>query len=759
MNFEPEAQAAVDAAKRSVADGAKLDAMTLLAALYYGSGLNDRYPQLSRCLERPVERRKRTPSAVEIDETLQIVLDDLVDDKPVSAASLSAALLENAAVQHRFTEGGVQESEVAAVLAGLAGGGGAEPPATVSTWRSSREREEALAALSSFGRALTVTEPPHRGAAQMEKPLLSLIRTLCKMRRRNALILGQPGTGKSALVYELARRLVRGDASLPARIRDLDIFELSPAFLRSGAGIVGQYEERVKTLIQTLTAHPRIVLFVDEIHSFLQSSMHERGPFSDSNETFKAALGHGDFACIGCTTTAEYRFFMERDRALARRFSIINLEPPTPEEAVRILESRRPAVVKYYEPLRIPDAILTRAVELSEQYLPSRFQPDKSIQLRDEACASCVALDPPLEEVTEAALWSGLEDIIGHGIARSGVVTEADLLAQLRARIIGQDEVLCEIVRAFVAGLGGWSKGSRPRGVYFFAGPTGVGKTETAVLLAKVLGGGRESLLRVDCNTLQGGHDASPALNILLGPPPGYVGYVRGQGGALSRIRDNPECVVLFDEIEKAHPGVGKTLLQVLDTGQVDDNDGNRLDFRRAYIVFTSNAGCVYDREAHVGFDHAAETAREPAGPTVNLDAVRAELRRAGYGEEFFGRIGHWFCFRALDAAAIARVVELQLQRLREMAGQRKLELDWDPGIVAHLSARWQPRFGVRHMTSILRNRIEEQLGVAGAQGELKGVSRIHLRLISTADSAQPPELVGLATRELCGDTLFVNLA
>jgi ATP-dependent Clp protease ATP-binding subunit ClpA len=758
MNFDPLAQAAVDLAKRAVPDGHKLDAMTLLAALVHGTGLRERYPQLARSLARPVERRKRTPAEVDVDETLQAALDELADaGRAVTADELAAALLENASVQHQLAAGGVGESEVASVVAGLGGGGSPEAPVAAPGWRGSHEREEALAALSSYGRVLTLTEPPHRGAVQMEKPLQSLIRTLCKMRRNNALILGQPGTGKSALVYELARRLVRGDPSLPPRIRDLDIFELSPAFLRSGAGVVGQYEERVKALIQTLTAHPKIVLFVDEIHSFLQSSMHERGPFSDANESFKAALGHGDFACIGCTTTAEYRFFMERDEALARRFSRIQLEPPTPGEAVRILEARLPAMAKYFDPLRIPDAILARTVELTEQYLPSRFQPDKSIQLLDEACAYCITAEPPLAEVTEAALWSGLEDIIGHSIARSGRITEGDLLAQLRAKIIGQDDALCAIVRAFVAGLGDWSKGSRPRGVYFFAGPTGVGKTETAVLLGKVLGGGRESLLRVDCNTLQGGHDAAPALHILLGPPPGYVGYVRGQGGLLSRVRNNPECVVLFDEIEKTHPGVGKLLLQVLDTGQVEDNDGNRLDFRRAYIVFTTNAGCTYDRQTAIGFDHSGET--EPAAPTVDLEAVRADLRRVGFGEEFFGRIGHWFSFRALDKSAIAQVVQLQLERLRDIASQRRLQLDWDPGIVGRLSERWQPRFGVRHMASILRNRIEEQLGVAGAQGELKGVKKIHLRLLPSAGAEDPQGPVGLATRELRDDTLFVNLA
>ena len=758
MNFDAEARAAVDLAKRSLPVGAALDLPTLLSAVYYGSPLSERFPGLAKCLDRPQERRKRTPPEVDVDEGLQPVLDELADgDDAVTLDELAGALLDSEAGGAWLRERGLSGEDLAAVLRELGGAASLEAD-PVSTWRGSHEREEAIAALTSYGRMLTVGEPPHRGGVEFEKPLASLVRTLCKMRRRNALVLGQPGTGKSALVYELARRLVRGDASIPARIRDLDIFELSPAFLRSGAGVVGQYDERIKTLIQTLTAHPKIVLFVDEIHSFLQSSMHERGPFSDANESFKAALGHGDFACIGCTTTAEYRYFMERDQALARRFSIILLEPPTPEAAVRILTARRPAMLQYYAPLRIPDAILKRAVELTEQYLPSRFQPDKSIQLLDEACAFCVTSEPPLPEVTEDALWSGLEDVIGHSIARSTTVTETNLYEQLRAKIIGQDETLRRLARSFVAGLGRWSKDSRPRGVYFFSGPTGVGKTETALLLSKVLGGGRESLIRIDCNTLQGGHDAAPALSILLGPPPGYLGYVRGQGGLLSKVRDNPESVVLFDEIEKAHPGVGKLLLRIIDVGQEDDSDGNRLDFRRAYIIFTTNAGCTYDRRSSIGFA-GAEAEPAPAAPTVDVEALKAELRQLGLGEEFLARIGEWFAFRGLGPESIGEVVRLQLERLRLKAEERGYTLTWEPAVVVHLAEQWQPRFGVRHLSTILRNRIEEQLGVAEAQGELKGVKAIRLALLETTGVGAAQGLVGLASSERRDDTMIVHLA
>lgn len=752
MNFDPESRAAVDLAKRAIPKGAELDLGTLLAALYHSTAIKERFPQLGSYLDLPEEVRKRTPKEVDVAEPLQPILDDLLEDPDtVTPEEFFTALIESEVGQEYLMSQGMSEKDLDSVMVALGG-----PGLTGSDWRDSPERESVIDDLSTFGRMLTVSELPSRGIVEMEKPLRSLIRVLSKMRRRNAMVIGHAGTGKSALVHELSRRLARQDASIPARLRDLDIFELSPAFLRAGAGIVGEYEKRLKKLLGILQEHPKVVLFVDEIHSLLQSSMHERGPFAEANETFKAALARGDFACIGCTTTSEYRFFIERDTALARRFSIIKIEPPSVTATVGILHARRPRMLEYYSPLQIPDEVLERTVELTEEYIPGRYQPDKSIQLLDEACAYCVTADRPAEEVGEEALWSALEDIIGHSVVRSEKLDEGELYEKLRSKIIGQDETLRRIARAFVAGMGAWVKKTRPRGVFFFAGPTGVGKTETAVVLSKILGGGRESLVRVDCNTLQGVHDPGPALHILLGVPPGYVGYVRGKGGLLSRIRDKPESIVLFDEIEKAHPGVGKVLLQIIDKGNVEDNDGNFLDFRRAFIIFTTNAGCVYDSH-QVGFDRSG--ASTVTSPKVDTEALKAELRGLGLGEEFLGRISHWFNFQGLQVDSIEKIIKIQLDRLRQKAHEMRYELAWDADIVSYLSSQWQPRFGVRHLTTILRNRIEEQLSVADAQGELKGVKKIYLEVLDTIDEDEARRFAGVAERELQGDTLIINLA
>jgi ATP-dependent Clp protease ATP-binding subunit ClpA len=733
LKLDAEAQAALDLAKRSLADGEELDVARLLRALCHTSSLRETQPALAERFAPLQALRTETPEKVIVAAELRPILGRFAQaDQETGANALFQALAE---------------SETGRKLLGAATPG----------WRDSPERRKAVDALSTFGRMLTVGEPPHAGSVEMEETIRSLVRTLTRMRRRNAILVGPPGTGKSAVIYELARRLVTTHPSIPERLRDFDLFELSPSFLRSGASVVGQYDERVKTLIGILKAHPKIVLFVDEIHSLLQSGMHERSPWSDANESFKSVLGRGEITCLGCTTPAEYRHYIEPDKALVRRFSVLRLDPPSREATLAILKARRPRMEAYFEPLRIPDAALEKARELSDEYLPGRFQPDKSIQLLDDACAWCATSDPPVAEVTEDALWHALEDMIGHSVVRSERLTEQDVYEQLRARIIGQDDALHAIARAFVSGLGGWTRSSGPRGVFLFCGPTGVGKTETALRLAELLAGRRLALLEVNCNTLQGaGHDAGPAINVLLGPPPGYVGYVRGQGGLLTRVRDVPECIVLFDEIEKADPAIAKVLLQILDDGRIEDSAGNPLDFRRAFIVFTTNAGAVYERH-RIGFVEA-EGAPPLETPSADVESVRGELRGRGFGEEFLGRIGHFIVFGGLSRDAIREIIGVQLARLRDTADLRGYALGWEPEIVEYLSAAWEPRFGVRHLATILRHRIVEQLSVAEAQGELAGVKRIALDAPPNDAPLPPGAPPGAASRERREDTLVIHL-
>ncbi|WP_374692617.1 AAA family ATPase [Accumulibacter sp.] len=750
LNLDGEAQAALDLAKRAVPPGGELNTDILLSALLRSPTLEDLVPPGVAVAFPPLDTTAGPPGTVAVAPTLQPVLAELSRQSgPLTPAILCQALLDSTAGQQWWLARGMAENERTTLSSSLARLAGAVvQPAAPAGWRGSAERRQAIEALGPYGRMLTAVALPTQQVWGLEPVIASLVRTLSRMRSRNAIVTGQPGTGKSAVIYEFARRLVAGDDSIPPKLRQLDVFELSPAFLRAGASVVGEYDHRVKALLTILEAHPQIVLFVDEIHSLFQSGIHERGPFSDANETFKGKLGRGEITCIGCTTLAEYRHSIEPDRALARRFTEIRLEPPGPAAAVDILKARRPQIQAYFAPLVIPDTIIEQTVKLTEEYMPSRFQPEKSLRLLDEACAYCATATPPLKEVSEDALWQALGDITGQRRRREPF-RERELLERLRQRILGQDPALEAITRAVIAGHGDWLNRHGPRAVMLFAGPTGVGKTETAVLLGELLG---DWLLRVNCNTLQGsGRDIGPVINVLLGAPPGYVGFVRGQGGALSKIRDHPASVVLFDEIEKADPGVSRILLQILDEGRIDDHEGNPLDFRRSVIVFTTNAGSGQGQRP-IGFaaDDPADRARSAA------DAVKDALRGLGYADEFLGRIGHTIVFHSLDRRTMRGVLERQLGGLRESAELKGYELSWDTELIEHLAAQWQPRFGVRHLTALLRIRIVEQLSLAEAQDELCGVRHIRVGIL-------PPDVRGVdvasrVTRRREDDTLIIEL-
>jgi ATP-dependent Clp protease ATP-binding subunit ClpA len=763
LKLTPDAERARDLAKRCVPEGQALEIDGLLRALFHSSSLSVRLPKLASVLSPPKELRKETPAAVPLGPELKPVFAELASraQEPLSPEAWFSALLESEPGQAYAKAVGIPPDALAGLEGGVKEEIGAEDAGETrptNGWRESADRKEVVEALATYGRMLTLGDPPQKNVVELDKPLRSLFRALIKRKQRSAMVIGLPGTGKSALVYEFARRLVRNDLSVPEKIRDHDVFELSPVFLRSGASLVGEYEKRVSALLRILAAHPKVILFVDEAHSMFQSGIHQRGPFSDANEAFKQAIMSGDLSLIGCTTTAEYRHFIEPDQALAQRFTTVTVEAPSKAKTREIMLARRGGVEDFYR-VRIPDALLHRIVDLTEEYLPARAQPRKSIQLLDEACSYCLIQDPPVSELSEKEVWQALEDTIGHSVIREDALTEDTVLARLKGKIVGQDEVLSGIAKAFVAGMGGWVKGAdNPRGVFLFSGPTGVGKTETALLLSEILGGGSESLLRVDCNTLQGdGRDGGPAQNVLFGPPPGYLGYVRGQGGVLNRIRDNPECIVLFDEIEKADPSVGELLFRIIDDGTCEDMEGNRLDFRRSFIVFTTNAGAVYDQQTAIGF--AGQKTGPPSEPTTDRSALEVHFAGMGLGQAFLGRISHSFDFKGLKPDAVRIILASQLQGLAEVAENRGYDLEWEETVLDHLVSQWQPRFGVRHLVAILRNRVVEQLSVADAQGELSGVETIRLEVMEAGRRESLGEMSGVAIRERDENTLVISLA
>jgi ATP-dependent Clp protease ATP-binding subunit ClpA len=723
--------AAVELAKSALPASAKLDTGTLMAALVHSSHLKTDYAFLVQVL--PAPRPIRQPSgSVVLEDGLRVVVNGLLagSGPEVGVDEFFLRLLDS-------EEGGravqaLPRSQLDALAADLRRG---KRGSATAGWRQSEERRTALAALAPFGRVLTervLDERPFDGRAD---ELGALVRALCKPKRRSALVVGQAGTGKTALVRELARQIVQGADTLPARVRELDIFEILPTKLKSEASMAGQYEARLEAIITVLREHPQIVLFIDEIHSFLQSSVHHRGTFSEANESLKASLGHGEIACIGCTTLSEYRHFIEPDEALVRRFKVIRLAPPTRQATLSVLRRRAPAMEEHFG-VAIAATLLERAIDLSERYLPGRSQPDKSLQLLEDACAFACTQTPPQRELGEPALLMAVEDVIGHSVVRAGQLTEESVLERLRERFVGQDKVLAEISRAFVAGLSEIMSRKGPRGVFLFSGPSGSGKTEVAVELSRILSD-RPALIQINCNGLSGGYDGGPLQSVLFGPPPGYIGYARGQGGVLSRIRDLPEAIVLFDELDKAPPRIYEQLLQIIDKGIIEDLEGRPLDFSRAFIIFTSNGGWRNSSRRLVGFGTAEDS---EANRLSAIESVRQALAQDGMPPEFMGRIRHFFVFETLSREAVATVIARQLARLGERVRAQGLALEWHQTLIPHLLAHWEPRLGVRHLHRMLENRVVEQIGVADAQGELAAVRTIRLQVLDGANAGRGGE-------------------
>ena len=558
------------------------------------------------------------------------------------------------------------------------------------------------------------------------------IEILCRRRKNNPLLVGEAGVGKTAIAEGLARLVV--EKKVPEVLADCTIYALDMGALIAGTKYRGDFEKRLKGVVSELKKRPGAILFIDEIHTVIGAGA-ASGGVMDASNLIKPVLASGELRCIGSTTYQEYRGIFEKDHALARRFQKIDVVEPTVAETIEILRGLKPKFEEHHG-VTYADEALVAAAELAERHINDRHLPDKAIDVVDEAGAS-LRLKPAAEREATVTV-AHIEGVVARiarippkNVSTSDREVLANLQRNLKLVIFGQDAAIDALAAAIKMSRAGLGNERRPVGSFLFAGPTGVGKTEVTRQLAIALG---VEFLRFDMSEYMERHTVSR----LIGAPPGYVGF--DQGGLLTEaIAKQPHCVLLLDEIEKAHPDVFNLLLQVMDHGTLTDNNGRKADFRHVIIVMTTNAGAVEMNRASIGFtqqDHAVD----------GMEAVRRI-----FTPEFRNRLDAIIQFAPLDQPTIERVVDKLLIEVEAQLEQKSVALIVDEAARHWIAVRgYDPKMGARPMARVLQEHVKRPLAEELLFGRLAGGGSVRVSLAEDGESlaleirpARSPELLG----------------
>ncbi|MES1982720.1 MAG: ATP-dependent Clp protease ATP-binding subunit ClpA [Pseudomonadota bacterium] len=525
-----------------------------------------------------------------------------------------------------------------------------------------------------------------------EVELERVIQTLCRRRKNNPLLVGEAGVGKTAIAEGLARRIIENN--VPEILKDAHVYSLDMGALLAGTKYRGDFEQRLKAVLKGLADAPNAILFIDEIHTLIGAGSASGGTMDASN-LLKPALSSGVLKCIGATTYQEYRGIFEKDHALSRRFQKIDVAEPSVEQTVEILKGLKPRFETHHG-IKYSAAALSSAAELSARFINDRHLPDKAIDVIDEAGAAQRIL--PKSKQKKLIGKHEIEDIIAK-IARipPRTVSSDDrntlktLDRDLKAVVFGQNKAIDMLSRAIKMSRSGLGNPQKPVGSFLFSGPTGVGKTEVARQLAYSMG---MPLHRFDMSEYMERH----AVSRLIGAPPGYVGF--DQGGLLTEaISKQPHCVLLLDEIEKAHPDIFNILLQVMDHGTLTDNNGRKADFRNVVLIMTTNAGAEALSKVQIGFTKSQ----------VNGDEM-AEIKRM-FTPEFRNRIDAIVSFAPLDKEVILRVVDKFLMQLEEQLHEKKVDVVFTDALKDMLATTgFDPLMGARPMARLIQDTIRSAL-------------------------------------------------
>ena len=563
-----------------------------------------------------------------------------------------------------------------------------------------------------------------------DRELERVIQTLCRRRKNNPLLVGEAGVGKTAIAEGLARRIVEGN--VPEILSQAVVYSLDMGALLAGTKYRGDFEQRLKAVMKKLAEQQDAVLFIDEIHTLIGAGAASGGTLDASN-LLKPALSSGTLKCIGATTYQEYRGIFEKDHALSRRFQKIDVEEPSVPETVEILKGLKSRFEQHHS-VKYTNAALSTAAELSARYINDRHLPDKAIDVIDEAGAAQRIL--PKSKQKKVISNKEIEDIIAKiarippkNISNNDRTALKTLDRDLKAVVFGQDKAIDAMSAAIKMARSGLGNVQKPIGAFLFSGPTGVGKTEVARQLAYTLG---IELIRFDMSEYMERH----AVSRLIGAPPGYVGF--DQGGLLTEaITKHPYCVLLLDEIEKAHPDIFNILLQVMDHGTLTDNNGRKADFRNVTIIMTTNAGSEAISKTSIGF-----TLGKNAGDEL------AEIKRM-FTPEFRNRLDAIVSFAPLSQEIIMRVVDKFLMQLEDQLHEKKVEVTFTDALKASLAKRgFDPLMGARPMARLIQDSVRRALADELLFGRLANGGHVivdadeqdEIKLVFDDNPAQPAE-------------------
>jgi ATP-dependent Clp protease ATP-binding subunit ClpC len=592
-----------------------------------------------------------------------------------------------------------------------------------------------------------------------ETEIERVVQILCRRTKNNPVLIGEPGVGKTAIVEGLAQRIIRGE--VPSFLENKRILSLDLSLIVAGTKYRGQFEERLKQIMRELVENPHYIVFIDELHTLVGAGSAEGS--LDAANILKPALSRGEIQCIGATTPAEFRKSIEKDRSLERRFQAVKVPPPSEAEAIQILDGVRERYETFHQ-VRYTDDALEAAVYQSNRYIPDRFLPDKAIDVIDEAGARVklrvrrehgnidetwnqpladwprtpygmdrpIGLRLPEEEAEPLTAVEVTKDDIEEVIARWTGIPITSLKEEetkkllrietdLHRRVVSQRPAISALARAIRRSRAGLKNPQRPVGSFLFLGPTGVGKTEVARSLAECLFGSERSMIRFDMSEFMEKHSVSK----MIGSPPGYVGHEEG-GQLTERIRRSPYSVLLFDEIEKAHPDIFNVLLQVFEDGILTDALGNAVDFKNVIIIMTSNIGARFiQKKGTLGFQGTADASREKLEEMV-MSAVRQT-----FNPEFINRLDEIIIFDELHDDDLLEVVQLQIDQMNRTLNNHGLEVR-----VTDEAKRWlvtktcaDRSYGARPLRRALQKHVEDRLSEALIQGHLDEASLIEVFL------------------------------